>query len=252
MRNGAAPLISGMRSRQGDRNRDVPLLRNNTTKLITMNMQIDRRSFLRSSSALVCGLTGATAFLSAGAAAAEAERGGAEQGPNIIGPREPFSPHIGTLVSMLNWMRRVVLQSVEGLTVAELDYLHDAKANRVGALLLHLAAIERLYQLDSFEGRKWGDVDKETKNEWNVPVELGNEARKGIKGHDLAYYLDKLKTVRDHTLAELRKRDDAWLMRIDPDSGKEPMNNYCKWFHVCEHESNHNGQIKWLKSRLPG
>jgi hypothetical protein len=49
----------------------------------------------------------------------------------------------------------------------------------------------------------------------------------------------------------LEKRDDAWLMQVDPDSGNEPINNYCKWFHVCEHESNHNGQIKWLKARLP-
>jgi hypothetical protein len=220
--------------------------------LMRTKIEIDRRSFLRSSGALVCGLTGGTAFLAGGAMAAESERSGPEQGPNIIGPREPFSPHIGTLVSMLNWMRRVVLKSVEGLTVAELDYLHDAKANRIGALLLHRAAIERLYQLDSFEGRKWGDVDKETKNEWTVSVDLGNEARQGIKGHDLVYYLGKLKTVREHTLAELRQRDDAWLMRVDPGSGKEPMNNYCKWFHVCEHESNHNGQIKWLKSRLSG
>ena len=31
-----------------------------------------------------------------------------------------------------------------------------------------------------------------------------------------------------------------------------PTNNYCKWFHVCEHEANHNGQIKFLKGRVPG
>jgi hypothetical protein len=29
-------------------------------------------------------------------------------------------------------------------------------------------------------------------------------------------------------------------------------NNYAKWFHVAEHESNHDGQIKLLKSRVPG
>ena len=26
----------------------------------------------------------------------------------------------------------------------------------------------------------------------------------------------------------------------------------CKWFHVCEHESHHAGQIDMLKKRLPG
>jgi hypothetical protein len=29
-------------------------------------------------------------------------------------------------------------------------------------------------------------------------------------------------------------------------------NNYCKWFHVVEHESNHNGQINMdQKASLP-
>jgi uncharacterized damage-inducible protein DinB len=177
---------------------------------------------------------------------------GPDQGPNVFGPREGYSPQVGTLVSMLNWMRPVVLQSVRELTVAQLDYLHDAKANTIGALLLHLAAIERLYQIHTFEGKKWGEWDDKTKKQWDAPAGLGAAARKSIKGNKLAYYLDTLKEVREHTLAELGKRDDAWLMQVDPDWVWGPTNNYCKWFHVCEHESNHNGQIKWLKSRLPG
>ena len=215
-------------------------------------IEMNRRSFLRSSGALVCGLTATTAFLPAGVPAADAARSGPDQAPNVFGPREGYSPHIGTLVSMLNWMRGVILQPVQGLTVAQLDYLHDAKANTIGALLLHLAAIERLYQIHTFEDKKWGDWDDETKTQWNTPAVLGKEARKSIKGHQLAYYLDKLKAVREHTLAELRKRDDAWLMQVDSESSWGPTNNYCKWFHVCEHESNHNGQVKWIKSRLPG
>lgn len=152
---------------------------------------------------------------------------------------------------MLNWMRNKILQPVQGLTVAQLDYLHDTKANSIGGLLLHLAAIERLYQINTFEGKKWGDVDREAEKEWGVAARLGKEARKSIKGHELAYYLGKLKTVREHTLSELQKRDDAWLLWVDPASGGEPTNNYCSWFHVCEHESHHNGQITWIKGRLP-
>lgn len=211
------------------------------------NSQINRRSFLKVSGALACGLTGAAFSRPVIAATNDARQSGPEPGANIIGPREPYSPHIGTLVSMLNWMRGVILQPVKGLTVAQLDYLHDAKANTIGSLLLHLAAIERLYQIHTFEGKKWGDVDSETKTQWDVPARLGPEARKKIKGNNLTYYLDKLKEVRAHTLAELQKRDDAWLMEVDADS----TNNYCKWFHVCEHESNHNGQVKWIKGRLP-
>ena len=56
----------------------------------------------------------------------------------------------------------------------------------------------------------------------------------------------------EKALGEFRKRDDSWLMSVDKDWPWGPTNNYCKWFHVCEHESNHNGQIKLLAKRLPG
>ena len=83
-------------------------------------------------------------------------------------------------------------------------------------------------------------------------MSLGEEGRQ-IKGNNLEYYLAILRETRAKTLGEFKKRNDKWLMRVDPSffSG-QPTNNYCKWFHVCEHESNHNGQIKWIKSRLPG
>jgi hypothetical protein len=80
-------------------------------------------------------------------------------------------------------------------------------------------------------------------------MNLGEPARKAIKGNSLDYYLNALRESREKNLAEFRKRDDKWLTTLDKDFG---WNNYAKWFHVAEHESNHDGQIKFLKSRLPG
>lgn len=210
---------------------------------------MDRRRFLKTSGALACGFTGTVIALPI--IAVDADTRSTEPGPNIIGPHPPFPPQIGTLISMLNWMRRGILIPVQGLTVAQLDYLHDKKANTIGALLLHLAAIERFYQLHTFEEKKWGDWDEATKKRWDAAALLSDAGRKQIKGNKLGYYLDILKEVREQTLAELGKRDDAWLMRVVPNSGSPPMNNYCAWFHVCEHESHHNGQVTWLKGRLP-
>jgi uncharacterized damage-inducible protein DinB len=207
-----------------------------------------RRSFLKASAVLGCGL-GAAGLSSPSFAGAVISANDA--GLNIIGPRKGFSPQIGTLVSMLTWMRNQILEPVQGLTVKQLDYLHDSKANSIGALLLYLAAVEREYQLNTFEARKWDDWDELTVKEWGVPAGLGEAARQTTRGHELAYYLDRLREVREHTLAELRKRDDTWLMQIDNHWVWGPTNNYCKWFHVCEHESHHNGQITWLKGRLP-
>lgn len=175
----------------------------------------------------------------------------AEDERNIIGPKEGFSPQLGTLVSMMDWMRMVVLYSVKNLTVENLDYLHDEKANTIGAMLLHLAATERFYQIHTFEGKEWGDWSEQDIEEFGAASELGDAGREKIKGNDLDYYLEKLSSVREHTLKEFAKRDDAWLMSVDEQWPWGPTNNYCKWFHVCEHESNHNGQIKWIASRLP-
>ncbi len=79
---------------------------------------------------------------------------------------------------------------------------------------------------------------------------LGREARKTIKGNNLDYYINILKETREKTIEEFKKRDDKWLLTVDKGWSWGPTNNYCKWFHVCEHESNHNGQIKWIRSRL--
>jgi len=170
----------------------------------------------------------------------------------IVGPKKGYSPQIGTMVSMMAFMRQQVLRSVKGMSVKDLDFLLDEKANRIGALLLHLVAVEKFYQLNTFEGVGNGKMPEAWKEQWGAAMELGDGGRKVIQGHELDYYLNALNETREKTLAEFRKRDDAWLMSVDKAWGWGPTNNYCKWFHVTEHEANHNGQIKLLKSRLPG
>jgi hypothetical protein len=208
--------------------------------------QLDRRRFIKAATAATAGLTGLGLFPQTACGMDEEE-----EGINVIGPKAGFSPHIGTLVSMMNWMRMIVLSPVQKMTVEQLDYLHDARANTIGALLLHLAATEKYYQLHTFERKEWGTWDDTIKKQWDIPMRLGAKARETIKGNDLNYYLNILKETREHTISEFKKRDDKWLLAVDKEWSWGPTNNYCKWFHVCEHESNHNGQIKWIKSRLP-
>jgi len=84
------------------------------------------------------------------------------------------------------------------------------------------------------------------------PLGRNGGDRKGIKGNNLDYYLNILHETRESTLAEFRKRDDAWLMAVDKTWGWGPTNNYCKWFHVTEHEANHNGQNQASEKPHPG
>jgi uncharacterized damage-inducible protein DinB len=170
----------------------------------------------------------------------------------IVGPRAGYSPQVGTLVSMLAWVRQGVVSPVKGINQPNLDHLFDANANSIGALLLHLVATETYYQMNTFEGVKWDGWPDAIKKKWDPAMNLGDAGRNTIKGHDLNYYLAALKETRERSLAEFKKRDDAWLLAVDHNWVWGPTNNYCKWFHVCEHESHHAGQIDMLLKRLPG
>ncbi len=209
-----------------------------------MRNQISRRNFINTAAAGVAGLS---ILPNQGFSRSSTTT----EGIHIIGPREGFSSHVGSLLSMMTWMRNVVVLGVADLTIKELDYLHDAKANTIGAMLLHLAATERGYQIRTFD---WNiDFTGDGKINWNAAMQLGDQGRQAIKGHNLDFYLNILSETRQATIDEFKKRDDNWLFKVDPNFFQGmPTNNYCKWFHVCEHESNHNGQIKWIKGRLPG
>ena len=200
-----------------------------------------RRNFLKIGAAIAAGVSG----LSLAPPPALAQ----EDQSWLIGPQKGYTPEIGTLVSMMAFTRMQVLANVKGLSQQDLDFLLDIKANTIGALLMHLAATETYYGLNSFGGVKWDSWPDEVKKKWDVPMNLDEPARKAIKGNSLDHYLGLLSATRESTLAELKKKDDKWLAAIDTDAGT---NNFAKWFHVAEHESNHNGQIKFLKSRLPG
>lgn len=151
-------------------------------------------------------------------------------------------------------MRTAPLREAQGLTQPQLDWLFDKNANSIGALLLHLAATETLYQKLTFDNITLDQLrtDKDYNTRFGSAMELGDDGRKDIKGHDLAYYTGILAEVREKSLAEFKKRDDAWLMAVDKTWGWGPTNTYCKWFHVCEHESHHSGQIALLAKRVPG
>jgi len=214
---------------------------------------LTRRSFLFAAGTSAAGLL-APSVLDAQAAPAAKPAPNPPTDINILGPKPGYSSQIGTLVSMLTWMRRAPLSEAHGLTQAQLDYLFDANANTIGGLLLHLAATETLYQRLTFDNVSLDKLreDKDYEKRWGAAMELGDDGRKTIKGHDLAFYTAALQEVREKSLAEFKKRDDAWLLAVDKDWGWGPTNNYCKWFHVCEHESHHSGQIALIAKRVPG
>ena len=206
----------------------------------------DRRKFFKDSALFTAGLMTVPLF-----SYAHKDQHPVTDDLYLLGPMEGYSPHIGSLLSSMNMMRTWVVYQVQDLTTEQLDFQVDDQSNSIGAMLLHLAATERYYQLNSFENMSWGSWSDEIKKEWDIPMGLGEKGREVIKGNNIDYYLEKLEKVRAHTKEEFAKRDDDWLFKSEPFFENQPTNNYAKWFHVCEHESNHNGQIKFIKKRMP-
>jgi len=164
----------------------------------------------------------------------------------LIGEIPGFAPQIGRLVSMMNYVRSTTLSAVAGLGVHELDYLHDAQSNSIGALLLHIAGAEAGYQAATFGVSQSNEAEGQ---DWDAAVGLGERAKREIRGHDLDYYVGRLERVRATTLAELGRRSDQWLEDWTSTRSGQRVNNHFKWFHVIGHEINHRGQILWLRPR---
>lgn len=161
-----------------------------------------------------------------------------------IKPKEGYTPQIGFMVDMMEELKERIIADVKDLTQAETDYLFDDQANTIGALIMHLAANEAYYQVETLEERQWTPEEKEF---WGIAGGLGKESREKLKGKPIKYYLDLWQEVREKSLKGLKARDDAWFAtNID-----EGINNHWVWFHVMEHQANHMGQIASIKNRLP-
>ncbi len=165
-------------------------------------------------------------------------------GQNIIKAPKGYSPQIGTTVSMLEDLKGRVTRSVSNLSQEETDFLLDDKANRVGALIMHLAATEKYYQVYTFENRGY---NKEEEEKWETALSLGENAQEAIKGKPIDYYLKIWDEVRAETLRLLKTKDDKWFKSKVKEGS---MNNHWAWYHVMEHQANHMGQIRLITKRI--
>lgn len=166
----------------------------------------------------------------------------------LITPTKGYGPHMGVLVATLQRCRETTVRWVQDLTIHQLDFVYDANANSIGALLLHMAAIEAAYQEYTFTGRNILD-NPERIRKWEVAMNLGDRARREIRGRTVDYYLDELEMIRQQTLEQFQQYDDEWLWKESP-WNDGTANNYWMWYHVYEDEINHRGEISWLKSRI--
>jgi uncharacterized damage-inducible protein DinB len=166
----------------------------------------------------------------------------------LVTDQPGFTPHLGRLVSMMNYARATTLHAVRDLSIEQLDQVPAGFGNSIGALLAHLAAVEFLYQARTFENRWIEDEDPELEP-WLAALDLGERARE-ITGKPLTHYLERLQTIRNVTLEKFATLDDAWLHQEFEYNETRKANNYWSWFHVFEDEINHRGQIRLIRKNL--
>ena len=162
----------------------------------------------------------------------------------VIEPAEGFSPQIGIMVDMLQELKDLITEDVKDLNQEQTDFLLDDRANSIGAMIMHIAATEAYFQVETLEGRTWTDEEAQF---WSIAGGLTDETRAKLNGKPIRYYLDLWDEVREKSLAGLRTKDDTWFAS----SVDEGINYHWAWFHVLKHTAAHRGQISLVKSRLP-
>ncbi|KPU51687.1 DinB family protein [Bacillus wiedmannii] len=157
-----------------------------------------------------------------------------------------YTKNIGELVSMLEHTRAVTLQEINDLSVEQVDFIMTSGGNSIGALLKHIAAIEKAHQFISFQER---DSTKEELEIWEDALYLGKAGRT-IRGNEIQYYIQILQSVREESLKYLNEQDDEWLMSERKWPNGVAYNQHYLWFHVLEDEISHRGQIRMMKNKI--
>ena len=150
---------------------------------------------------------------------------------------------------MMNYARMTTLQAVKGVTAAELDAIPAGFSNSVGMLLAHIAAVDRLYHIFSFQG-----VNPYRTDDFDPYLGAMTFGKRGerVVGRTLDELLSELEGSRAATLRELSRRDDAWLNSTASGWDDFQPNHHWSWFHVMEDEVSHRGQIRILRKALGG
>lgn len=161
-----------------------------------------------------------------------------------VKPVEGFTPQIGLIVYMLEDLKTRIIEQVKDLDQSQTDFLYDADANSIGALIMHLVSTEIYYQIETLESRPWTEAER---TRLGFAGELTEENKRIIKGEPIQYYLDLWDEVRGKTLEGLKAKDDEWFSS----NLAEGINYHYVWYHVMEHSAVHMGQIATIKNRLP-
>ena len=154
-------------------------------------------------------------------------------------------PEIGRWLWCIEDGRARTLQRIEGMDPTLLDWTPSEGGNSIGSILYHIAAIEADYlYADVLEGT----FPQEILDLFPYEVREEDGRLTPVRGHDLAWYLGRLDTTRQHLLAVFAAMDLANFRRV---RHLEWADLTPEWtlHHLLQHEAEHRGELAALRIR---
>jgi uncharacterized damage-inducible protein DinB len=165
---------------------------------------------------------------------------------HIVHPAAGLAPDVGAALWMLDDTRARTLLAIDGLAEDDVDAIPIGGGNTIGALLYHIAAVERSWlYVDILESTEamWGDAL------FPHQVREENGRLTSVRGIPLDEHVTRLAAVRTHFSERLAEFDSEEFHRpraVD-DGGGTP-----EWIlhHLRQHEAEHRGHIQEIRTLL--
>jgi len=157
---------------------------------------------------------------------------------------------IALFVAQLDDQTRRLLKSIEGLSVADLEWQPRPGRNSAGMLLAHIATTEAFWTsvvtgdaTDQASGdRACREILGLGLDDDGMPLPADGRHPAALAGFDLARYVDLLHRARGHLKTVAAGRRDADLATFGVYDGNEFGREWAL-YHLLEHFAQHAGQV---------
>ncbi|QRR02479.1 DinB family protein [Dyadobacter sandarakinus] len=153
---------------------------------------------------------------------------------------------IDYLTGILLDSRLTTVQSIEKLTVSQLDWQYAPGWNTIGALLSHMEAIEHFFRIEFVLGRK---LTTEENGHWTPALDMGEHLPKLITGKSVDQYMHELTASRQMLVDAVRHLSFEEFTRKIEGYYDEQTGCNLAWalYHMMEDEIYHRGQISMIR-----
>jgi uncharacterized damage-inducible protein DinB len=149
------------------------------------------------------------------------------------------------LTGMLKDARLTTIQTIEKLTIDEIDWQYADGWNTIGALLSHIAAIEHFFRIEFVEGRK---LTAEESDRWLPALDMGEYLPRLIVRQPVGLYISELTQSREMLIAAVQNLSfEDFTRKIDGYDDQTGCNLAWALFHMVEDEIYHRGQISLIR-----